>query len=98
MKTTIKDDRNEEQQTTHAWAVIARDKVMSFWGGASRGASRCAWACDSYDTARKLMPWVKSRSEMANVSIVNLKSYKNPSKDGHFHIYLVQKNHPALES
>lgn len=96
MKTTIKDDRTEEQKSTHYWAVIARDKAMSYWGAAKDGISRVAWACKSQEDASKVYEWVKSRSDMKNVSIIDLRSHKIASQDAHFHIYLVNKVHPAL--
>lgn len=96
MKTTIKDDRTEEQKSTHYWAVIARDKAMSHWGLAKDGISRVAWACQSQDDASKVYDWVATRSEMKNISTVDLRNYKPSQRDAHFHIYLADEDHIAL--
>jgi hypothetical protein len=96
MKTTIEDDRTEEQKSTHHFGVIARDKAMSHWGDATGGISRVAWACSSSEDASKVYDWVKSRSEMRNVSTIDLRNHKIASQDAHFHIYVVKKTHPAL--
>ena len=96
MKTTIKDDRTEEQKSTHHFGVIARDKTMSHWGDATGGISRVAWACSSSEDASKVYDWVKSRSDMRNVSTIYLRNHKIASQDAHFHIYVVKKTHPAL--
>lgn len=98
MKTTIKDDRTEEQKSTHYWAVVAIDKAMSHWGQAEGGISRVAWACSSHEDAKKAFDWVKSRSEMKYVMVANLNNYTHPETDAHFHIYVVEENHPALDT
>jgi hypothetical protein len=92
-----KDDRTIEQRRTHRWAVVARDKFMSGWGGAKGGASRCAvpatWAVDgSIDDVER---WVRSRSEMIHVNVVDLATYRPPAGTAHFHIYVVTDSHPA---
>lgn len=97
MKTTIKDDRTEEQKSTHYWGVIARDKAMSYWGMASNGISRVAWACKSYEDACKAFDWVKSRSEMKNVQIHDLRKHNPKGKDSQFHVYVCGESHPALQ-
>lgn len=96
MKTTIKDDRTEEQKSTHYFGVIARDRAMSHWGQAEGGISRVAWACSSREDASKVYDWVKSRSEMKSVSTVDLRNHKIASQDAHFHIYVANRVHPAL--
>ena len=97
MKTTTKDDRTEEQKTTHYWAVVAIDKAMSHWGAAKDGISRVAWACNSHENASKAFDWVKSRSEMKYVMVVNLNNYTPPKTDAHFHIYVCDEGHVALQ-
>jgi hypothetical protein len=97
MKPTIKDDRTEEQQATHFWAVVAKDKAMSHWGLAKGGVSRVAWACQSHKDAFKAYDWVKSRKEMKYVSIVDLRSYRPPKTDAHFHVYVCEGEHIALQ-
>lgn len=96
MKTTIKDDRTEEQKSTHYWAVIARDKAMSYWGAAKDGISRVAWACKSQENASKVYDWVATRSEMKNISTIDLRKHKIASQDAHFHIYVADEDHIAL--
>ena len=100
MKTIIKDDRTVSQCLTHIWAVVARDSFMSNWGEAANGSSRCAWAVSEEDAKSnaiyKLFEWVKNRSEMKNVSIVNLATYRVPRGTAHFHIYVAGSNHPAF--
>ena len=87
------DDRTPEQMKTHTYLVTATDRFMSGWGGASGGASKCAWACDSLDKAQKLFDWVSSRSEMKYVNITSNNWYP---KAAHVHIYVVDDSHPAL--
>ena len=94
MKTTRKDDRTNEQMITHRYLVTATDKFMSGWGGATGGASKCAWACSTKEHQIKLYDWVKSRSEMKYVNIHFDKWYP---KAAHVHIYVVEDNHPALK-
>jgi hypothetical protein len=95
MKTV--DDRNESQKITHKWAIVAKDKCMSGWGGATGGASRVAWAIDGGANAEKLLRWVSARSEMVNVNHVNLDTYRAPRGTSHFHIYVANASHPAFD-
>ena len=88
-----KDDRTPEQYKTHYLAVVARDKFMSGWGGAKNGASRCAWACGPDVDIDKMERWVRNRSEMKYVSVVDLRTYRPPAGTAHFHIYVANKNH-----
>ena len=90
------DDRTSEQKHTHKFAVVAKDKFMSGWGGARNGASRCAWACPDMKTANQLLQWVRNRSEMRYVNLVDMRTYKAPRGTAHFHIYVADSNHPAL--
>lgn len=91
-----RDDRTEEQKQTHTWGVVARDKFMSGWGGAAGGVSRCAWACESLADANVVEKWVSDRSEMRNVTVVDLNTYRAASSTAHFHIYVVNAAHPAF--
>ena len=95
MKT--QDDRTREQKKTHRLAIVARDKCMSGWGGASGGASRCAWACHPDVTTDRVFNWVKSRSEMQYVSLVDLNTYRAPKGTAHFHIYVAGPDHPGAK-
>lgn len=95
--TTIQDDRTEEQQSSHYWGVIAKDKAMSYWGSATGGVSRVAWACQSHADASKVFDWVESRPEMKNVHITDLRKYSPSKGDAHLHIYLVKETHPAFD-
>ena len=98
MKTTTKDDRTKKQKSTHHFGVIARDIWMSNWGAAEGGISRVAWACSSREDASKVYDWVKERKEMKSVSTIDLRKHKVNSRDAHFHIYVVNENHPALHT
>jgi hypothetical protein len=89
------DDRTPEQRVTHRWGVVAKDKFMSGWGGARGGASRCAWACGPGVDVGRVERWVRARSEMRYVSVVDLNSYRVPSGTAHFHIYVADADHPA---
>lgn len=97
---TIEDDRTPEQRKTHYWAVVARDKFMSGWGGAAAGASRCAWAMPGefhHDgRADRLERWVRNRSEMIHVNVVDLRRYRPPAGTAHFHVYVAGPDHPAV--
>jgi len=90
------DDRTTEQKKTHNMAVVAKDKFMSGWGGSSGGASRCAWACDNRADLHTIKNWVDDRDEMIYVNIIELDTYRPPSNTAHFHIYVVEKDHPAI--
>lgn len=89
------DDRTPEQRTTHRLAIVAKDKFMSGWGGAAGGVSRCAWACAPDVNPDRVFNWVKGRSEMRYVSLVNLDTYRPPRGTAHFHIYVANADHVA---
>lgn len=95
MKTTIQDNRTPEQRKTHVWGIVAKDRFMSGWGGAAGGASRCAWACHPDVNTDRVFNWVKSRSEMRYVNLVDLRTYRPPAGTAHFHIYVCDPGHPA---
>ena len=90
------DDRTPEQRSTHRWGVVAKDKFMSGWGYARNGASRCAWACSPDANLDRLESWVRSRSEMRYVNVVDLNAYRAPRGTAHFHIYVAGPDHPAF--
>jgi hypothetical protein len=94
---TRDDDRTPEQRTTYRFAVVARDRFMSGWGGAAGGASRCAWAVPNDDTVNidRVERWVRSRREMQYINIVDLSTYRPPRGTAHFHIYVTSPDHPA---
>lgn len=68
---------------------------MSGWGGATGGASRCAWACHPDVNTDRVFDWVKRRSEMTFVNLVDLSTYRAPRGTTHFHIYVCDPGHPA---
>jgi hypothetical protein len=88
-----KDDRTPEQKQTHVLAIVARDKFLSGWGGARGGTSRCAWACHPDVNPDRLFNWVKSRSEMQRVALVDLRTYRPPAGTAAFHIYVCNPEH-----
>lgn len=91
------DDRTDEERVTHRKAVVMRDKFLSGWGGARGGYSRAAWAIpnDGSVDVGKVYNWVKSRGDALYVSTVDLKTYRPPRGTVHFHVYVVDKDHPA---
>lgn len=95
MSTIREDDRTPEQRITHRWGVVAKDRFMSGWGHARNGASRCAWACGPVVNLDRVYEWVKHRSEMRFVHIVDLSTYRPPQGTAHFHIYVCDTDHPA---
>lgn len=96
----IIDQRTSEQKKTHRWAVVAKDKSLSSWGGAAGGASRCAWVIPgeriNFKAMEKLEQWVRNRKEMQYVSVVNLDYYRPRHGTAHFQIYVVDENHPGV--
>ncbi len=92
---TVADDRTPDQLTTHRLAVVAHDKGMSGWGGARAGASRCAWACGPGVKTERVLAWVRNRSEMRHVSLVDLNTYRAPRGTAHFHVYVCNPDHVA---
>lgn len=94
----IQDDRTAEQKKTHTLAVVARDSFMSGWGGATGGASRCAWAFNPEEVnSDRVFNWVKSRKEMKYVSLVNINKYRAPRGTVHFHIYVAGPDHSSAK-
>lgn len=94
-KLTRADDRTTEQLATHRWGVVAHDRLLSGWGGAKGGASRCAWACGPGADIDRLEKWVRGRSEMRYVNVVDLSKYRAPRGTAHFHIYVCDPDHPS---
>lgn len=89
------DDRTEAQRKTHRLAVVGRDSFLSGWGCARGGYSRAAWAFDPAEiNSDRVENWVRSRDDMQYVSLVDLRTYR-PKNTAHFHIYVVDRNHPA---
>ena len=89
------DDRTEEERKTHFCGVVALDKFLSGWGAAKGGASRCAWACAPDADLTELEKWVRARSEMRYVNVVDLRTYRPPRGTAHFHIYTCEQDHPS---
>jgi hypothetical protein len=93
----LQDNRTDEQKKTHTLAIVARDKFMSGWGGAKDGVSRCAWAIAPDVNPDRVFNWVKSRSEMQYVNLVDLRTYRTPRGTAHFHIYVCNPDHVAAK-
>jgi hypothetical protein len=66
---------------------------MSEWGK----VWWCAWACHPDADVYQLERWVKSRMEMKNIAVVDLKGYRPPRGTAHYHIYVADPDHPAFE-
>lgn len=91
---TTQDDRTPEQKKTHYLAVVAKDRAMSGWGGATGGASRVAWAFDPTKVkSYRVYDNVVRRREMLYVNIVDLRTYRAPKGTAHFHIYVCDPDH-----
>ena len=90
----IQDDRTPEQHETHTCIILGRDTFLSGWGKASDGYSYAGWACEPKHM-QSVWHWVKSRSDMRNVRRVD-GDYR-PQGRGHYHIYVVNDGHRALE-
>jgi hypothetical protein len=94
MNTTREDDRTQEQKKTNKILITATDKFMSGWGGASGGASKCAWACREDQDWGKVLDWVEKRSDMKYVNVNHTGKWYPQA--AHVHIYVCDDNHPAF--
>jgi hypothetical protein len=84
---TIRNDRRTpEQMKTHRYLVTATDRFMSGWGMASRGTSKCAWACQTLAEAQACAERIRARSEMKYVHIHHGAWY--PRNAAHVSIYV----------
>ena len=93
-RTVFQDDRTPEQKGTHTVLITATDKFMSGWGGAAKGASKCAWAVERKNW-RQMLEWVENRSDMKYVNVTFSGEWK-PRNAAHVHIYVASDSHPAL--
>lgn len=94
---TTVDNRTAKQRQTHVYAVVARDRVLSGWGGATGGASRVAWVCDPAVNIDRVFNWVKSRRDLERPAIVDLRTYRVPRGTAHFKIAVCNPGHPATK-
>lgn len=96
----VEDDRTTEQRKTHVWGVTGRDSFMSGWGQAQGGYSRCAWAVPTEFVSNGLLDrlerWVRSRGDMKYVNVVRLDRYRPPRGTKHWHVYVVNVDHPGV--
>ena len=91
------DDRTPEQTKTHTLPVVATDRFLSGWGPCRNGKSKCGWAFDpSKVSSDRVFEWVKARSEMRYVNLVDLRTYR-PRNCARFHLYVADENHPAAK-
>jgi hypothetical protein len=93
MKTTVIDQRTEDQKKTHYWAVIALD-LSKRWSS-RLNPYRCAWASRTLEEARNTFDRLKERGSVAEIIIADLRSYKPRSRDRCFHVYLCDGRHPS---
>ena len=93
----FQDDRTDEQKKTHKLAIVASDRFMSGWGQAKNGTSRVAWACHPEVNTDRVFNWVKHRSEMRYVNLVDLSTYRPPKGTAHFHVYVCEPDHVAAK-
>ena len=87
------DDRTDAEKVTHNWVISATDRVLSGWGLARGGVSKCGWACRPED-AEAVFAWVHSRDDMKYVRCHSQKW--RPRSAMHAHLYVVHDDHPAL--
>jgi hypothetical protein len=98
MKTTVIDRRDESQKLTHTLGVVGKDRCMSNWGAATGGASRALWAFDPNKVnSDRVFNWVKARSEMSYVTLIDLRKYRAPYGTAHLSIYVCDENHVAAK-
>lgn len=95
-RTTIIDDRTDEQRHTHRFLVVATDRILSGWGGAAGGTSIAAWACTSADLDA-VERWVRARGDMMRVRVVVRSARpRAPRGAAHVQVYVVGPGHAAL--
>jgi hypothetical protein len=94
---TFKDDRTDEQTESHRWVVMGVDRCMSGWGDAEGTISYAGWACTD-EHLETVKAWVKGRSDMERVRILDSREGSEVWPQGrvHIHIYAVDDGHPAL--
>ena len=90
------DDRTPEQKQSHTWIVKGRDKCLSGWGGAEGGSSYAGWACKP-DDVDQVEQWVRSRGDIQRVFVCTPGYHLSGGKNDHYHIYVVNENHPAKQ-
>ena len=91
----FKDDRSQEQLTTHTCIVAGRDRFLSSWGpGKDMGGSTAAWACKP-EHLHLVLEWVNDRSDMTYVRTTTKRALCRVR--GLVHIYAVDERHPALD-
>src|SRR5690606_29534160 len=90
------DDRTAEQLKTHQYLITATDRFMSGWGEARGGLSKCAWACETAEEAAHVIKWVCRRGDMKYVKLRRPWDRDWRPSAAHVHVYVVDKNHPAL--
>jgi hypothetical protein len=84
-----------ENNTARPWLVVGTDAFMSGWGKASAGNSYAAWQCTTQDLD-KVEAWVRGRSEMKRVRVVQAEGYRPGRYCAHLSIYQVVPGHVAL--
>lgn len=86
----FRDDRTEEQKSTHVWAWVGTDAFMTGWGHARAGKSYAGWAFpDGYSSG--VESFVRSRSDMKRVRLVYLPDYR-PARCHDVHIYVADEH------
>ena len=87
--TMWKDDRSEEQMSTHTVIVAARDTSSLYADVTNRyGGNTAAWACRP-DDADGVFDWVYSRPKMKRVRFTDVKNLERI--EGLVHIYVGRK-------
>lgn len=99
----IVDDRSRNPAlfATHTTIVWGHDPGLSGWGKAKGGNSYAGWACKPKDEDA-VRDWVEGRGDLKQV-VTDTAIGKNETQalvgrgPGHFHVYVVTDNHPALQ-
>lgn len=87
------DDRTEAETRTHTVGIVGTDRFLSGWGRSGRGTSFAVWATTP-EHAHAVERWVRERSDMSRVRVVDLRTYR-PRNASHVHVYVVDPTHPA---
>jgi hypothetical protein len=82
----INDRRTTAQQATHRWLTTATDRLMSGWGMATGGASKCAWAWETLAEAEAHISVLRRRGDMKYIRVNHAGRWR--PKCAHLSIYV----------
>ena len=88
MPYTIKDDRTEADKDVTIGFVVATDKCLSGWGGATGGQSYVARPVRDTEECDRVMRFFEDRDDFLRVRYASGSEYKPRLQSGdHLHIY-----------